>query len=230
MSRTARQPASDESAGAPEWMVTFSDCMTLLLTFFVLLLSFSSFDKEVFDEFKTTLAGGFPSVSLASRYSMDASSLIERVRSRQHLEQGSDRPTQEQAAQAPVKTETTVADFGRHKVFLTSSEKIFWAKGTSISSEGHRILATLALFLTGVQGRLVISESLPGSDGSDRELGLSRAWTVMELLTTTHGLDKSRFSISASGTVAAASFANSQFGTAPHRVLEIALLERSIYR
>jgi chemotaxis protein MotB len=211
-------------------MVTFSDCMTLLLTFFVLLLSFSSFDKEVFDEFKTTLAGGFPSVSLAGKYSRDASSLIERMRSRQYLEQGGDRPTHEQGTQARVKTETKVGDFHGHKVFLTSSEKIFWGKGTTISSEGHTILATLALFLAEVQGRPVISESLPGSDSSDRELGLARAWAVMELLTTTHGLDKNRFSISASGTVAPVSFSNSELGTGAQRVLEIALLERSIYR
>jgi chemotaxis protein MotB len=218
------------SGGAPEWMVTFSDCMTLLLTFFVLLLSFSSFDKEVFDEFKTMLAGGLPSVNLASKYSKDASSLIERMRSRQHVEQGSDRPTREQGKQAGVETETKAVDFHRHKVFLISSEKIFWGKGTTISPAGHRVLATLALFLTEVQGRLVVSENLPGSDNSDNELGLSRAWAVMEILTGKHGLDKGRFSISASSTVAPVGFGNSELFAGRQRTLEIVLLERSIYR
>ncbi len=43
-----RQPELQKEQGAPEWMVTFSDCMTLLLTFFVLMLSFSSFDEKTF--------------------------------------------------------------------------------------------------------------------------------------------------------------------------------------
>ena len=38
-------PAEDSPPGAPAWMLTFGDCMTLLLTFFVLMLSFSSFDE-----------------------------------------------------------------------------------------------------------------------------------------------------------------------------------------
>ena len=37
-----KQPEPEEAPGAPEWMLTFSDCMTLLLTFFVLLITFSA--------------------------------------------------------------------------------------------------------------------------------------------------------------------------------------------
>ena len=37
-----------EEAGAPAWMVTFSDLATLLLTFFILLLSFANMDVENF--------------------------------------------------------------------------------------------------------------------------------------------------------------------------------------
>ena len=48
MARRQEKPEPQHADGAPEWMVTFSDCMTLLLTFFVLLLSFSSFDDKVF--------------------------------------------------------------------------------------------------------------------------------------------------------------------------------------
>jgi hypothetical protein len=40
-------------AGAPEWMVTFADLMSLLLTFFVLLLSFSNMEIVKF----RTMAG-----------------------------------------------------------------------------------------------------------------------------------------------------------------------------
>jgi chemotaxis protein MotB len=42
------QPNQENKRGAPAWMVTFGDMMTLLLCFFVLLLSFSNLESERF--------------------------------------------------------------------------------------------------------------------------------------------------------------------------------------
>ncbi|RMF83486.1 MAG: hypothetical protein D6739_07145, partial [Nitrospirae bacterium] len=48
--------------GAPEWMATFGDMMSLLLTFFVLLLSFANMDiqkfKEAMASVQSALVGG----------------------------------------------------------------------------------------------------------------------------------------------------------------------------
>ncbi len=46
-------------AGAPLWMVTFSDLVTLLLTFFVLMLSMANMDKVKFNEASESLANAF---------------------------------------------------------------------------------------------------------------------------------------------------------------------------
>ncbi|NOY13705.1 MAG: OmpA family protein [Deltaproteobacteria bacterium] len=46
-------------AGAPMWMVTFSDMVTLLLTFFVLLLSMANMDQVKFNKAADSLAGAF---------------------------------------------------------------------------------------------------------------------------------------------------------------------------
>ena len=46
-------------AGAPMWMVTFSDMVTLLLTFFVLMLSMANMDKVKFNQASDSLAGAF---------------------------------------------------------------------------------------------------------------------------------------------------------------------------
>ena len=53
----ARKPQVEEEApnSVGDWIVTFSDCMTLLLCFFVLLLTFSSFDEVELQK----LAGAF---------------------------------------------------------------------------------------------------------------------------------------------------------------------------
>lgn len=49
-----------ESAGAPEWMVTYGDMVTLLLTFFVLLLAMSEVKKEEqFVDFMQALRDAF---------------------------------------------------------------------------------------------------------------------------------------------------------------------------
>lgn len=44
-SRAVKKPEGD-GGGIPAWMITFSDLMTLLLTFFVLLLSMSTLDNQ----------------------------------------------------------------------------------------------------------------------------------------------------------------------------------------
>lgn len=45
--------------GAPMWMTTFSDLVTLLLTFFVLLLSMANMDQAKFQQASDSLAGAF---------------------------------------------------------------------------------------------------------------------------------------------------------------------------
>lgn len=53
-------------AGAPLWMVTFSDMMTLLLTFFVLLLSMATLDQVKFTQAAGSLSEAFGVGILAS--------------------------------------------------------------------------------------------------------------------------------------------------------------------
>lgn len=48
-----------QKEGAPEWMVTYSDMVTLLLTFFVLLLSMASMDQIKFNKAAGSLRGAF---------------------------------------------------------------------------------------------------------------------------------------------------------------------------
>lgn len=54
-------------AGAPMWMVTFSDMVTLLLTFFVLMLSMANMDKVKFQQASESLAGAFGVMASADK-------------------------------------------------------------------------------------------------------------------------------------------------------------------
>ncbi len=51
--------ADDEGGGAPEWMCTFSDMMSLLLCFFVLLFSMSNIEKKKLIEAAGSLRAAF---------------------------------------------------------------------------------------------------------------------------------------------------------------------------
>lgn len=60
-----KEQKSSSSAGAPLWMTTYGDMVTLLLTFFVLLFTFSEVKKEKLEAVAASLRGalgGMPSV------------------------------------------------------------------------------------------------------------------------------------------------------------------------
>jgi chemotaxis protein MotB len=65
------------AAGAPLWMVTYSDMVTLLLTFFVLLLSMAQLDKMKFKEVMGSLKGAFGVLSSQTETSIDQPRVVE---------------------------------------------------------------------------------------------------------------------------------------------------------
>ena len=52
-------PEKKAAAGAPAWVLTFADLMSLLLAFFVLLFSFSEMDKQKFKELSGSMRDAF---------------------------------------------------------------------------------------------------------------------------------------------------------------------------
>lgn len=57
MKRNKPKPEAPEENGAPAWMTTYADMITLVLTFFVLLFSFSSIDALKWKEIVSSLSG-----------------------------------------------------------------------------------------------------------------------------------------------------------------------------
>ncbi len=54
-----KKPFTPVPAGSPSWIVTFADLMTLLLTFFILLLSFSNLDVEKYRSIAYSMSQAF---------------------------------------------------------------------------------------------------------------------------------------------------------------------------
>ena len=232
MAREKKQAESDEAPGAPEWMVTFSDCMTLLLTFFVLLLSFSSFDNRIFRSLKVGYSTALTTLSPGRRSDRDALLYLPPVLHISELRKGSEKPTSDQELQDGLLKETKMMNLTTGVAFLISSEKVFWAKGSALSSEGYRIMDLVAQFLRESPSRIVISENGPVNNNTSEYYGLPRAWAVMEYLTKEQKLNSDRFSISAEGTLGKKSLGNGRLNLGPsetERTVEIVLLQRSIY-
>ncbi len=59
MRRNNKKKKKSSQGGAPQWMVTYSDMVTLLLTFFVLMMSMASMDKVKFQKAMQSLRGAF---------------------------------------------------------------------------------------------------------------------------------------------------------------------------
>ena len=233
MGRKDKKPQQDDSPGAPEWMVTFSDCMTLLLTFFVLLLSFSSFDDRVFRNLRVLYASALTTISPMTRSDRDAFLFLPPVKELSELDKGNEKPTLDDGFKNGLLEEMPPIDFNGGMVFFISSKRIFLGKGVLLSQEGHHIMDALALFLKGVPSRIVISENGPSDyNGGSEYYGMPRAWAALDYLSTKQNIDRGRFSISAKSTVTQDSIPASQSSrpeSETGRTLEIVLLDRSLY-
>jgi len=232
MARENKQALPDEEPGAPEWMVTFSDCMTLLLTFFVLLLSFSSFDNRVFRSLKVVYSKALTSITPLRQSDRDALSSLPPIKIIVELDKGSEKPTSSQELQEGLLKETKMMDFTNGVAFLISSKKIFWAKGSALSQEGRYVMELMASFLRESPCRIVISENGPRNGNTGDCFGLPRAWAVLEYLTNEQNIDNDRFSISAESILGMKSLGNDrldQSSSEVERTVEIVLLQRSIY-
>ena len=57
MAKDKNQRAGDDGPDVPEWIVTFSDMISLLVTFFVLLMTFSSLEEDDVIKVKGAMTG-----------------------------------------------------------------------------------------------------------------------------------------------------------------------------
>ena len=231
MPQKKRQSGDDGPPGPGSWIVTFSDCMTLLLCFFVLLLSFSSFDPEQLQR----LAGSFdfhghPALSDENEDPKD--SLVDKPEKPFDVtEKGSEIATDVDPKKVdhPLKL-PTVLDIDAYKdqrTFFIPSRGMFFGNGSTLTPGAKKRLVTMAQYMELVPCRVVITE-VPGRSGyqaSAHARALNRSVSVMTFLTRQCQLSEGRFSISGDGADDTAT--SERFGG--RAVLKITLLAREVY-
>jgi len=227
MARRNVSQEEEEAPGAPEWMVTFSDCMTLLLTFFVLLLSFSSFDNKEFSKLQVVFSNALDSIAPLPHNSRNSVSDFTPIKYTEENNDGSEKPTDSINKNEGLLKEQLSSDLNDGIVLLLPSDKMFLGEGIILSTKGKTKLKDIAKYLAEMPNRVVISERGSVNETNTETIRLERAWMIMNHLVSKEGIDRDRLSISISGTTTNKDSDSGQANSG--RQVEISLLQRSVY-
>ena len=222
MARRQAKPA-DDGPGA-DWLVTFCDCMTLLLAFFVMLLSFSSFDPEVMNR----LRGGFDELSYSSlsgrqRLAREAPvpqpGIVHRTEEGDSTNNAPDDLEPVDKPRDPL--EDLAADAYRDRRVLTvPSEMLFLGRTHLLKKPAGQMLSVIADYLRLVPCRVIVSETIADAETLDR--ALARTWAIVGHLTAREGLEPDRFGI-------AVRIEHSPHPSDFKQAVRIAMLSRKVY-
>jgi len=221
MGHEPKAPPPEEESGesAPLWMVSFADMMSLLMAFFVMLATFSSFGPSEAAKVRTAVQSMLlPNFGGWHRFP-PREALGQQAPAAGQFEKGSEKPTLDQIQGKGMMAETQAGDFRTHRVFVIESNKVFLGSGTALSPEGRDFLNTLAFLAVQLPGRIVLSETGPGRDP---DLGLLRAVAVIQYLAG-KSISKDRCSIGVQGMLP-------EQTSDTERRLEIVLLEEGTYK
>jgi hypothetical protein len=235
--RSHKQHASGEEEGGGHsvglWYVSFSDMITLLLAFFVMLCTFSSYDDESQKKFAGAVRYIYCYSVFPGKGSIRDSYLPPNNVLQEKTEGGSETPTQQdEGFLRNPRSKPWVEEDDVHrnrKVLYLASSAMFWGRGSQLTESGRRSLRLIADFLHQMPGQVTVGEVPPDplSGGENTpESRLDRAWAIVHFLVAESGLPADRFNIKADA-VATGIVTNRSPGES---LVQIALLSGSLYR
>ncbi|MCA9623211.1 MAG: OmpA family protein [Myxococcales bacterium] len=192
----------DDGGGAPAWMATFSDLATLLLTFFVLLLSFANMDIQ---NFKTAMGSVKEAMGVQFKVDADFESLATSILELSPIQSG-DHITVEEFAELAAKrvrayveeqglSDQIAVDAGAQGVVLRTRDTLFFDSASAdVRPESSPTLNLVADLFGKFDGDLSVqghTDSIPIHSSrfpSNWELSTARATAVMRALTEQRGL------------------------------------------
>jgi outer membrane protein OmpA-like peptidoglycan-associated protein len=219
MAHGKHKPKAEEESGegAPLWIISFADMMSLLMAFFIMLSTFSGFGPREAEKLQKVVQATLAANPGGWHKERSRTAVGSQPQAAGQPGKGSEKPTLQETQGTGMVKETPSGDFRKRKIFLIESQTVFWGAGITLSPSGRDFLDTLASFVGKMPDRIVISEDGPGADGQQ---GLVRAASVLNYLAS-KGVAKDRCSIAAKGMSPDRSFQ-------AQRMLEIALLSASV--
>ncbi len=210
MARRRKRPETAESGAT--WLVTFADLMTLLLSFFVLLLSMSSMDKSILRDAVSHFVGdmGLAPKKGAGRITTkfefmdrvianpaeilhDPQRIKDLLFPDEVLPEGMARSTLDENLQILLRPEG---------IALVLSDGLLFETGEgALKEESRKLLAEFALFLASVSMPVNVSgytDNVPSGQKDNYTLSAERAMSVLSFFLQ-QGFDPRRFSVSAYG-------------------------------
>lgn len=201
----------DGGGGAPGWITTFSDLMSLLLTFFILLYSMSNIDavkfKSISDSLTSVLNGlgattvieGQGSDVVLDQGENELDDLIENITVKQEI---LDMYNKVQDYVLKEKLDATVSvTMNRRGVFVDIKEAILFEPGSAaLKDSGLEILKQLEGLINDFDNDLVIeghTDNIPMNTmfyPSNWELSTGRAVSVVRYLSEVEKIDPKRLS------------------------------------
>ena len=171
----SRRAQGDEGTDEDNWMVTYSDMVTLLLTFFILLFSMSEIDQSKFEEMKGAISG--------EMLKKEADRPFEEIR--KQLQDIVVQRNMEKTVQVDVDPLGVRIEFASSSLYESGSAAIKRNMGVVIDDLGKAI-STLDMrsFLIEVEGHTDDIPIRSGKYESNWELSSHRATNIVKLLIT----------------------------------------------
>ena len=228
-----------EEMGIPEWVVTFGDMMSLLLTFFIMLVSLSEIKEE------ETYQALVDSVQRQFGYSRTIDALTPgdaRPRSSEFsVLSTTGRAKKKDTAKGGVPEKAPVGEEQKVRIVrpgqLTSiGSVIFFDLGSDkITPSASDVLADVAEQLRGKPQKIEIrghvsAQFATRTQGTSEAvmLGFKRAAAVQRILIDREGIDEARFRISSAGAGEPMSRANHSSGLGKNSRVEVFLLDETV--
>jgi chemotaxis protein MotB len=237
----AKKKKKQEGGGCPDWMVTYGDMMTLLLCFFVLIVSFSTIQPEKKEQFEAAMksikdALGMPGNGKIPVDDVPKMSMIKRLEtlSMEKRENDNEASTKEEGMRG---NETAVTKLRDGMQFVVGGPVRFEPGSAELTSAARQRLEHIAGLVEGYNNLIQIrghtargeASSAAGSGyASNWELSHARARAVLRYLTSTEiGLRSERFRLVAVGDrELLVERAYDTAGQAPNRRVEVVVTEQ----
>lgn len=208
-----RKSESNDSGGSPGWLTTFSDLMSLLLTFFILLYSMSTIDvqkfKNITNSLQAILSGvGQPMIIEGGYEGNDSIQIDDIIKQDEKIRS---EITSEKIQAMYDKVANYVLDQGldakvtvtsnRRGVFVDIKETILFEPGKAeLKTSGVQILKQLKGLVIDFDNEMVIeghTDDVPMNSAiypSNWELSTARGVSVVRYLSEVEGIDPLRLS------------------------------------
>lgn len=179
----AKKPKK-QAAGAPAWMVTFSDMVTLLLTFFVLLLSMANMDKTKFQDAAGSLRDAFGVMKGSTETSITSPKVVEFAPIYDDFVSRLYNRMLTQFNQLKIDQRIKLVK-DRGAVVLRIEEAILFASGeTEVNPDAYPVLRDVALLIQNLPLSLRIEghtdDSPPSKGLTNWDISMSRAISVLK--------------------------------------------------